>query len=185
MDDNAVVAVYPSHTEAEGAIEKLKASGFDIKKLSIIGKDYHTEEHVVGFYNTGDRVNYWGKFGAFWGAIWGFLMGAGLFFIPGVGPVVIAGPLIAWIVGALEGALVIGGLSALGAALYSIGIPKDSVVQYEEAIKADKFVVVAHGTRAEVDKARSILDAAGATRSDVYDTKHDVINQQPAAAASK
>jgi hypothetical protein len=65
--------------------------------------------------------------------------------------------LVAWIVGALEGAVVVGGLSALGAGLYGIGIPKDSVVQYEAALKADKFLLLAHGTVNEVAQAREIL----------------------------
>ena len=69
----------------------------------------------------------------------------------------VAGPLVAWIIGALEGAVVVGGLSAVGAGLYSIGIPKDSVIKYESALKADKFIVLAHGTAAEVAKARDIM----------------------------
>jgi hypothetical protein len=80
-----------------------------------------------------------------------------LFFIPGIGPLFAAGPLVAWIVGALEGATVVGGMSALGAGLYSIGIPKDSVLSYETQIKAGKFVVIAHGTRDEVAKSQTIL----------------------------
>jgi hypothetical protein len=52
-----------------------------------------------------------------------------------LGPVLVSGPLVAWIVGALEGAAVVGGVSAIGAGLIGIGIPKDSVVQYELAIK--------------------------------------------------
>ena len=51
----------------------------------------------------------------------------------------------------------IGGLSALGAGLYSIGIPKDSVVKYELALKSDKFLLMAHGTADEVAKARDIM----------------------------
>jgi hypothetical protein len=97
-----------------------------MKKLSIVGKDYHTEEHVVGYYNAGDRMKFWGKLGAFWGGLWNLLFGSALFLIPGIGPVVVFGPLVSWMVGALEGAVVVGGLSALGAGLYSIGIPKDS-----------------------------------------------------------
>jgi hypothetical protein len=65
--------------------------------------------------------------------------------------------LVAWIVGGLEGAVVVGGLSALGAGLYSIGIPKDSVVKYEAALKSDTFLLLAHGTADEVAKARDIL----------------------------
>ena len=154
---NAVVAIYDSHSQAEEAVKELQRSGFDMKKLSIVGRDYHTEEHVVGYYNTGDRMKHWGKLGAFWGGIWGMLFGAAFFAIPGLGPVLVAGPLVAWIVGALEGAVVVGGLSALGAGLYSIGIPKDSVVKYEAALKSDKFLVLAHGTSAEVAKVKDIL----------------------------
>ena len=139
---NAVVAIYDSHSQAEEAVKELQRSGIDMKKLSIVGRDYHTEEHVVGYYNTGDHMKYWGKLGAFWGGIWGMLFGAAFFAIPGIGPVLVAGPLVAWIVGALEGAVVVGGLGAVGAGLYSIGIPKDSVVKYESAIKSDKFLVL-------------------------------------------
>lgn len=154
---NAVVATYDSHTQAEEAVKELQRSGFDMKKMSIVGRDYHTDEHVVGYYNTGDRMKCWGKLGAFWGGLWGMLFGAAFFAIPGIGPVLVAGPLVAWIVGALEGAVVVGGLSALGAGLYSIGIPKDSVLKYELALKSDKFLVLAHGTAEEVAKAKDII----------------------------
>jgi len=155
--ENALVAVYNNHAEAEEAVQVLQRAGFNMKKLSIVGKDYHTEEHVVGYYNTGDRMKYWGKMGAFWGGVWGWLFGAAFFMIPGLGPILVAGPLVGWIVAALEGAVVVGGLSAVGAGIYSIGIPKDSVLQYEEALKSDKFLLLAHGTASEVAKARDIL----------------------------
>ncbi len=159
-EKNAVIAIYESHSQAEEALKELQRSGFDMRKLSIIGKDYHTEEQVVGYYNTGDRMKRWGKTGAFWGGFWGLLFGSAFFAIPGIGPVLVAGPLVAWIVGALEGAVVVGGLSAVGAGLYGIGIPKDSVVQYESALKSDKFLLLAHGTADEVEKAKGIMRTA-------------------------
>jgi len=155
--NNSVVATYASHTAAESAVKELQQSGFDMKKLSIVGRGYHTEEHVTGYYNTGDRMQYWGKTGAFWGGFWGLLFGSAFFFVPGVGPLLIAGPLVGWIVGALEGAVVIGGMSALGAGLYSMGIPKDSILQYETAIKTDKFVLIAHGSPDEIFHAKETL----------------------------
>src|ERR1700728_943941 len=106
IKNNAVVAIYKSHTEAESAVKQLQQSGFDMEKLSIVGRDYHTDENVVGYYNTGDRMKYWGKLGAFWGGFWGLLFGSAFFAIPGLGPVLVAGPLVAWIIGALEGAAV-------------------------------------------------------------------------------
>jgi hypothetical protein len=156
-DASSVVAVYNSHTEAEQAVAKLSAAAFDITKISIIGKDYHTEEKVVGYYTTGDRMKSWGGLGAFWGGIWGLLFGAGFFLIPGIGPVLVAGPFVAALIGALESAVVVGGLSALAAGLVSLGIPKDSAVKYEAEIKADKFVLVVHGTPEELERARVIL----------------------------
>ena len=167
-ESNAVVGIFNSHTEAEKSIKELQKAGFDMKKLSIVGKDYHTEEHVVGYYNAGDRMKVWGKLGAFWGGFWGLLFGSALFIIPGIGPLIVFGPLVGWIVGALEGAVVVGGLSALAAALFSIGIPKDSSILYETALKSDKFLVIAHGTADEVAKAKSILETAGAAQIDVH-----------------
>jgi uncharacterized membrane protein len=154
---NTVVAVYSNHAAAEEAVKELQKSAFDLKKLSIVGKDYHTEENVVGYYNAGDRMKYWGKLGAFWGGLWGLLFGAAFFAVPGIGPVLAAGPVVSWIVGALEGAVLVGGLSAIGAGLYSIGIPKDSVLKYETALKAGNFLLVVHGTADEVARARDIL----------------------------
>ena len=86
-------------------------------KLSIIGADYHSEEDVVGYYNTGDRMRSWDKHGAFWGGIWGVLLGSAFFVIPGIGPLVAAGPLVVAIVSALEGEVVVGAIGALGAGL--------------------------------------------------------------------
>jgi uncharacterized membrane protein len=154
---NSVVAIYETHTGAEEAIKELQRAGVDLHALSIVGKDTHADEHVVGYYNTGDRMKYWGKTGAFWGGFWGLLFGSAFFAIPGIGPILVAGPMVAWIVGALEGAAVVGGLSAVGAALYSMGIPKDSVLQYEVALKTDKFLLMVHGSADQVGTARTIL----------------------------
>jgi uncharacterized membrane protein len=155
--NNSVVAVYPSHTAAEAAIKELQKSGFDLKKLSIVGRDYHTDEHVVGYYNVGDRMKVWGKTGAFWGGVWGLFFGSAFFWVPGLGPLLVAGPLVSWIVGALEGAVVVGGLSAIGASLYSLGIPQDSILQYEIDLKAGKFVLLAHGSAEDAVRAKDIL----------------------------
>ncbi len=168
-DASSVIAVYSSHTDAENAVAKLSAASFDIKKVSIIGKDYHTEENVVGYYTAGDRMKSWGGLGAFWGGIWGLLFGAGFFLIPGIGPVLVAGPVLAALVGALESAAVVGGLSAVTAGLVSLGIPKDSAVKYESEVKADKFVMVVHGTAEELERARAIL----AETSPVSIEKHE------------
>ena len=163
-ETNAVIAVYENHESAEEAVKELQKSGFDMKNLSVVGKEYHTDEQVVGYYNAGDRMKYWGKQGAFWGGFWGLLFGSAFFWVPGIGTLLAAGPLVGWIVAALEDAVIVGGLSAIGAGLYSIGIPKDSIIAYEASIKAGEYLVVAHGSSDDATKARSILSALRPTR---------------------
>jgi hypothetical protein len=176
---NSVVAIYKTHSQAELAVKELQQSGYDMKKLSIVGRDRHTEDHVIGYYNAGDRMKYWGKLGAFWGGLWGLLFGAAVFWVPGLGPLVVGGPLVGWIVAGLEGAVVVGGLSALGGGLYSIGIPKDSILKYEREIASDRFLLVAHGTQEEVRHAKDILETTGARGVET----HQVAGFSPPVAA--
>ena len=152
-----MTALYDTHEQAEEAVRKLQHRGYDMKQLSIVGRDHHSEEHVVGYYNMGDRVLKWGSNGAFWGSMWGMLMGSAFLLIPAVGPLLVAGPLVGMLVGALEGAVVVGSVSALGGALASLGIPEDSVLEYETEIKVGKYMLLAHGTPAEVAQAQQIL----------------------------
>lgn len=165
---DTIIAVFPDHNAAEGAVKQLAQAGFDMKSLSVVGKGYHTDEKVVGFYNTGDRVKFWGKQGAFWGGLWGLFF-SGLFItIPIVGYVAVLGYLATVMIAGIENAVVVGGLSALGAALFSIGVPKDSVVRYETALKTDSFLLMAHGAPAEIDRAKTILAATSPSRLEVH-----------------
>ena len=167
--NNAVAAIYDTHVQAEHAVKELQEAGVDMKSLSIVGRGTHTDEHVVGYYTTGDRMLYLGKVGAFWGGFWGLLLGSGLFLVPGFGPILAAGPIVGWIVAGLEGAVAFGGVSAIGAGLVSIGIPKDSVIKYDVALKTDKYVLVVHGTPQEVEKAKNVIASTEQTHYAVYD----------------
>ena len=162
------VAVFPNHEAAESAVKNLTAAGFDMKDLSVVGKGYHSEEKVVGFYNMGDRIKFWGSRGAFWGGFWGLFFGGLFMTIPIVGHVVVLGYLATIVAAGVENAVVVGGLSALGAAIYSLGIPKDSVLQYETDLKADGFLVMARGSAGEVERAKKLLANSNPSRLDVH-----------------
>ena len=155
--NNSIVAIYPSHPAAEAAIKELLRSGFDMKNLSIAGRHYHTDEQVVGFYTAGDRMKAWGEKGALWGGLLGLLFGSAFFLIPGLGPLLVAGPLAGWMAAALEGAILGGGMSAIGAGLYGLSIPKDSILRYETALKTGKFLLIAHGSLDDTTRAKEIL----------------------------
>lgn len=163
-----VIAVFADHQSAEAAVKELSVAGFEMKNLSVVGKGYHSEEKVIGFYSAGDRIKFWGTHGAFWGGFWGLFLGGLFMTVPVVGHIVVLGYLATVVFSGIETAIVVGGLSALGAALYGIGVPKDSVIEYESALKADSFLVMAHGTAAEMAHAQAILGIAKPSRLDVH-----------------
>ena len=171
-EHETVVAVYATHDAAEVALRKVAENGLDMKHFSIVGRGYHTEEKALGFYSTGDRVQFWGSRGAYWGGLWGLLFGGMMLTIPAVGPVMVVGSLaaavFAAVTGAIEGAVVVGGLGALGAALFSIGIPEHSVIQYEQALKGDQFLVMGHGSLSEMERAGELLKQTGPVQFDLH-----------------
>jgi hypothetical protein len=169
LQNESVIAVFGDHQEADAAVKKLVSAGMAVENLSIVGKGYHTEEKIVGFYNAGGRITFWGKRGALWGTLWGLFIGGVSLTVPGVGQIMVLGYLAAIVVSAVEGAVIVGGLSALGAALYSVGIPRDSVVQYEQAVKADGFLVIVHGAVEELTRARALLALGNPSRLDLHD----------------
>jgi hypothetical protein len=162
-ESSALIAAYNSYVRTESAVKELQNSGFDMNKLSIVGNDHHTEEHLVGYYNDGKR--HWGKLAIFWS---GLLFGAVFFVVPDRGPVLVAGPLVSWIIAALEGAPVADGVSAIGAGLCSIGIPEENVLKYETALRASQFLLLAHGTAEEIAKARSILARTNPVKMSIH-----------------
>lgn len=177
---DSAIAVFADHASAELAVKKLTAGGLAMKSISIVGKGYHTEEKVVGFYNIGDRVTFWGSRGALWGALWGLFFGGVFLTTPVTGPIVALGFIASALIAALEGAVVVGGLTALGVALASLGVPKNSVIEYETAIAADRFLVMAHGTASEIAAARAILQAENAMQIET----HTVPSPAPSAIAA-
>ena len=68
-----------------------------------------------------------------------------------------AGPIVPTLVGGLEGAVLVGGFSALGAALTQIGVSENQVIKYESALKVDKYVLVVHGDAEDLVKVGAVL----------------------------
>lgn len=167
LPENTIIGIFDSHERAERAVKELQRSGYDMRNLSLVGKGIHEEEHPVGFYTTGQRIASWGGIGAFWGGVWGLLVGAAFFWIPGLGPIAVAGPFVHLLVSGLEGAALVGGIGAVGGALASLGVPRDSILKYERELKADKYLVLAHGTPEEVERARTIMAQIEATATEL------------------
>ncbi|HEX8448348.1 MAG TPA: general stress protein [Allosphingosinicella sp.] len=179
--DEVVVAVFGTHDSAEAALKTLQRGGIDMRKISIVGRDYHSEERPLGYFNLGDRIRFFGKNGAFWGSLAGILLGSFVLFIPVFGHLIILGPLAATIVGGAQGAVIGGGVGAVVGALTDIGVPRDSAVRYELEVKADKFLLLVHGAAEEVERARLILEQGSAESVDAHASESA---KQPSAAAA-
>ena len=152
-----VIAVHDSQVGAEAAVKALGRAGFDMTKLSVIGKGDRTGEHALGFYTLGDRVRTWGVSGGLWGVAWGLLLGSAVFVMPPIGILAAAGPITVALVAALEGAVVVGGVSALCAALAGLGMAQDQAARYEADIVANRFLLIVHGSQEDVARARAVL----------------------------
>ena len=168
--DNNCISIFKTRQEAEQAIKELDHAGFDMEKISIVGKDYEREEKVTGYYNTVERVKFWSKRGALWGGLWGLLFSPAFVCVPVAGSLTAGGLLLSTLVSGVSTAAFTGGLTALGAALYGIGIPKNSIIKYETAINLEKYLLIVHGTREEVERASDILSTVKGAEVEIHTT---------------
>lgn len=154
---NSIVAIYAAPVDAVEGVNELSKSGFDMMKVSVVAREYQNQEHVVGCCSTDNRAKYWGKLSAFWGEVGGVLREPAFFVLPGLGSVILAGPLVSAVVSSLEESPENRGFGALDAALRKLGVPSESIVRYESELCADKFLVLAHWTADELLHAKDIL----------------------------
>jgi uncharacterized membrane protein len=163
---HTIIGHFPSHLEAEKAVIDLQAEGFDMQKLSVIGKDYQTSEQVRGFLTWKDTAKGGAAGGGYWGSfvggLFGILGGAGVVFVPGMAPLIIAGPIAGVLAGWLEGTIVGGaGAAAIGGlagALGGLGIGKHEVLKYETQIQAGEFILLVTGSDEDLSQAKQMLD---------------------------
>lgn len=164
----SVIASYNSLTDAESAVRKLSESTFPIERISIVATDLESEKELHGYVTRGDVAKTGAGTGAWMGGLFGILIGAAFLWVPGVGPLFIAGPLSAALLGGIEGAAVGAGAGGLLGALAGWGVSKKHILKYEEKVKGGNYLVVAHGDADDVARARDLLDSTGADSVDAH-----------------
>ena len=148
--DQAVVASYRNHADAESAVRLLSDNGVPINHISIVGRSFETYEHVQGFYRPADAA----FDGAWAGGIFGLMLGAiGFFILPVAGPLMVIGPLAGMIAAAVAGA----GAGALINGLVAAGIPKADAQNYQQRLQSGEFLVVVHANAKAAARAHDIL----------------------------
>jgi hypothetical protein len=158
--ESSVVAVFHHIDEAEAAVQELGKGGFPIQHVSIIAKNLGTEKKVHGFVTSCDVAKSAAKTGAWVGGIFGLLVGAAFVWVPGVGPLIVAGSLSSALLGGLEGAVTGAALTGMLGWLSALGISKEHILKYEESVKAGHYLVIAHGTPQDAAKAKAILQGS-------------------------
>ncbi len=161
---SSVVAVYPDNAMAERAVRKLHEAGFARDDLSIVGRDFQMTEKPVGFVSLGENA----KTGAWFGGLFGLCVGAAFLILPGLGPIVVAGPLTAVLLAGLEGAVAGTALGSLAGALVGLGVPNDRALEYETQVKGGKFLVVVRGAPEVAARAHSLLVSEATEHVEVF-----------------
>jgi len=167
-----VVGTYDSKSKATRAVGKLIEKDFPADRISLLHKSGGMGDDMLGLaYSTsGERVKVWGEHGAFWGALWGLLVGAtGMFVFPGIGTLLAAGPIVEALGGVIAGATLAGGTMAgaaamteLASALHKIGIPEAELATIHSAIEQGQFIVILHCDPEQADQYTTHLRWAGA-----------------------
>ena len=185
MSEQSTIGVYDTMSKAEDAVRQLNLGGYPIKQVSIVAQNLQSEREVHGFITAGDVAKNGAATGAWVGGLFGLLVGAAFVWLPGFGPLVVAGPLSAALLGGAEGAVAgaVGG-GALGA-LVGWGVSKQHILKYEEVLKGGKYLVIAHGSAADVGRARDILGNSGASELRVHDDQPEPATQPAPEAALK
>lgn len=166
--NQSIVGTYNTMPEAEEAVQALDRGGFPIKQVSVVAQSLESEKQVHGFVTAGDVAKTSAGTGAWVGGLFGILVGAAFIWVPGFGPLLVAGPLAAALLGGVEGAAVGAGGAGLLGALLGMGVSRQHILKYEEKLKGGKYLVVAHGSTDEVAKAQSILGGSGVADLDVH-----------------
>lgn len=171
LQENAMVVVYRDPQRTREAVKELERTGFNLNQVSLVGIVRPGRRAAVACYSDGNHIKCWGERSTLWNSLCSAIKGWAFLSLPGIGPMLVSGPLALWIVAALENAAIFSNLSAFGATLYSIGIPKDRVQNYETALREGNYLLVAHGPAREIMRARQVLAAMDEGNSESMSTQ--------------
>lgn len=151
------VLLYSNHKNLEQDVNALQTRSFDMRTVSIVGKVPQHKTHATGLYITDGQIRYQGSQGSFWNGLWIRLSGAGFFLLPALGALVAAGPIAHLLTKEYTGIDVGSGLSVLAQAFFGIGIPVNSICQYEESVNSGKLMLIIHGLHGDIEFACQLL----------------------------
>lgn len=161
----SVSAVFKHQEDTEGVVKQLLDKDISKDRISLMGRNFHTETKISGFITKKDVIvdglASGALYGSLFGSLLGLLAGVGVLFVPFVGTVVAAGPLGAALLGTTSGALY-GALGAgIGSALISLGMPQEKAAIYQTRLQAGEFLLVAEVAAQQAEEIAALLEDAG------------------------
>jgi uncharacterized membrane protein len=159
--EQIIAGHFDSHQQAETTVRALSEAGVALKDVSIIAQNLQTTEQVQGFITTGDVATTGAGVGAWYGGFFGLLVGSAFLWIPGLGPLVVAGALASSFIGMLEGAAVGAVSGGLIGALMGYGLTRDKALKYETTVRAGNYLLLVHAEDAKVSTVRRVLEQNG------------------------
>ena len=167
-DHRILMAFFQDEAKAKTALDDVLEADMTMDHISILGPASSSGDDPVGVYHSkaGERMASWGKMGAFWGGILGAVTGAmGLFLIPGIGPLIVAGPIAEALVGAVGGAGLASGvmagagaISQLGVAIHRMGIPHDRINKFNDLIESGHYLLMVIVDKSNIEDWRTKLE---------------------------
>ncbi len=157
MTKNCCAVIYPNSDAVVQALGELQTAGCDLRQVSVIARGCQGKERAVGIYRTEDRIRFLGQQDSFWNDVWSRLADSAFFWEPDFGPLAVAGQIVNMMVHDLERVDIGNNFSLPGTALFIVGVPRSSIKEYEQAIKAEKFLLLFHGEQQEVERVCDVL----------------------------
>lgn len=163
-----LAGIFNEHAQAARVLEQLIEKDFPMDRVSLLGRAGGQGDDFLGvsYRDTEQRMKIWGLQGAAWGALLGLLAGAaGVFVVPGLGAVMVAGPLVEALGGAVLGGAGMAGAAAvtqLAATFHRMGMPADTVDRLHQAIEDGKYLLILHADTEAGDDWKEQLEQGGA-----------------------
>ncbi|TCK17757.1 hypothetical protein DFR30_0999 [Thiogranum longum] len=167
-DINSCVAVYDLQQQLEDSIAALQRNGYDLKKVSVIGKGGYSEQHHFALILSRGMPRFHGEQADFWNRVHALLGSAGFFWAPGFGPFTVAGAIVTVLTGKPDRKLIGGKLHRLGMGLYAVGLSGDSALHYESVVDQGRLILIVQGPRDEVERASETIARTESTEMAVH-----------------
>ncbi|VAW97739.1 hypothetical protein MNBD_GAMMA21-2946 [hydrothermal vent metagenome] len=157
VTSNCCIVVYSETDVVEQAIDELQVTGYNFRQLSVMGGGHDMKTCLPGLYRTEGNVCLLGPQADFWNTLCDHFNGIAYYWDHDFGSLMLAGQMIDLLTHEMPNVDIVDGFSLFGSTLFMLGVPRDSIKEYESAIKAEKTLLLFHGDSKDVEHICDVL----------------------------